>query len=119
MVPLNQLIPNETKSFELDLLKSLKPDDSKTRKQRGQLLVELTFNPFKEDTERQGGAMDGINRLESRTGDVSQRLNSLGAGLLLIVVQAAEDVEGKKHNNPYALVLFRGEQRKTKVINTL
>nr|TKW23061.1 hypothetical protein SEVIR_4G269000v2 [Setaria viridis] len=37
-------------------------------------------------------------------------------GVLLVSVENAEDVEGKRHTNPYAEVLFRGERKKTKVI---
>ncbi|KAL5721124.1 hypothetical protein ACHQM5_013722 [Ranunculus cassubicifolius] len=114
VVPLKLLVPNEMKSFKLDLLKSFKPNDLK--KERGQLEVELTFNPFKPDTERHSGNLNTYDRLESRVGENHKNSDSHGAGLLLVVVQSAQDVEGNKHNNPYALVIFRGEQRKTKMI---
>ncbi len=38
-----------------------------------------------------------------------------GGGLLEVIVHAAEDVEGKYHTNPYAKVVFRGEEKKTQV----
>jgi hypothetical protein len=38
-----------------------------------------------------------------------------GGGLLEVIIHAAEDVEGKYHTNPYAKVVFRGEERKTQV----
>jgi hypothetical protein len=38
-----------------------------------------------------------------------------GGGLLEVIVHAAEDVEGKYHTNPYAKVVFRGDEKKTQV----
>lgn len=38
-----------------------------------------------------------------------------GGGLLEVIVHSAEDVEGRHHTNPYAKVLFRGDERKTQV----
>ncbi|CAB4270525.1 unnamed protein product [Prunus armeniaca] len=32
------------------------------------------------------------------------------------VEQGAEDVEGEHHNNPYAFLCFRGEEKKTKMV---
>jgi len=38
-----------------------------------------------------------------------------GGGLLEVIVHSAEDVEGRHHTNPYAKVLFRGDEKKTQV----
>lgn len=38
-----------------------------------------------------------------------------GGGVLEVIVHSAEDVEGRHHTNPYAKVLFRGDERKTQV----
>lgn len=38
-----------------------------------------------------------------------------GAGLLSVKIQGAASVEGKRHSNPYAVMHFRGEKKKTKV----
>ncbi|KAF9594777.1 hypothetical protein IFM89_034760 [Coptis chinensis] len=116
VVPLKLLNPNETKLFRLDLLKSIDPNESQSKKKRGQLVVELAFNPFREGSDECSGCSDGYTRMENGSGGVSEGMALSGAGLLLVVVQGAEDVEGKRHNNPYALVIFRGEERKTKMI---
>ena len=36
-------------------------------------------------------------------------------GVLVVIVHEAQDVEGKHHTNPYVRILFRGEDKKTKV----
>lgn len=113
-VPLRSITPNETKEFTLDLVKNTNPNDPQNQKWRGQLVVELTFNLFRDDSKRFSVSFDNHVRNESDVG-VSTEFASLGAGLLLVTVQRAEDVEGKHHSNPYALIIFRGEQKKTKV----
>ncbi|KAL5740792.1 hypothetical protein ACOSQ2_029972 [Xanthoceras sorbifolium] len=115
VVPLRSLAPNETKKLTLDLVKNTNPNDPQNKKNRGQLVVELTFNLFREESKIFSGPLDKYERFESEVRRSFEYV-SLGAGLLLVTVQGAEDVEGKHHNNPYALVLFRGEQRKTKTI---
>ncbi|XP_077252884.1 synaptotagmin-3-like isoform X2 [Tasmannia lanceolata] len=112
VVPLSLLAPNETKAFTLDLLKNMKPNDPQNKIKRGKIMVELTFDPFKEDND--SGCLDGDGK-----GSGSERvLENIASkeGLLLVTVQGAEDVEGRHHTNPYALVLFRGEKKKTKLI---
>ncbi|OVA18052.1 C2 calcium-dependent membrane targeting [Macleaya cordata] len=116
VIPLRLLVPQETKSFTLDLVKNMNPNDPHNMKHRGKIEVELTFNPFREENDRFSGPLDGFRRKESEICRVSEEISANGAGLLSVTVQAAEDVEGKKHNNPYALVFFRGEQKKTKMI---
>ncbi|PIA37329.1 hypothetical protein AQUCO_03000136v1 [Aquilegia coerulea] len=113
VVPLSMLVPQESKTFTLDLVKNLNSNDPQKKRKRGQLIVELTFNLFREDVHRFSGPLD---RKDSSTGSVSEGTHSSGAGVLLVVIQGAEDVEGKNHTNPYALVLFRGDQKKTKMI---
>ncbi|XP_044509247.1 synaptotagmin-3-like [Mangifera indica] len=119
LVPLKLLTPHETKEFTLDLLKHSNITDPKDKTQRGQIVVELTYVPFKEDSskfstalsEKYSGKDIRINQSFSMNEEILG-----GAGLLSVVVQGAEDVEGEHHNNPYALVLFRGEKKKTKTI---
>ncbi|KAF5194991.1 Synaptotagmin-3 [Thalictrum thalictroides] len=113
VVPLSMLVPQETKSFTLDLVKNLNSNDPQNKRKRGQLIVELTFNLFREDIHRFSGSLE---RKDSSTGSVSEDKHSSGAGVLLVVIQGAEDVEGKNHNNPYAIILFRGDHKKTKMI---
>ncbi|KAK9153955.1 hypothetical protein Sjap_001435 [Stephania japonica] len=116
IVPLNLLSPNETQSFTLDLVKSMDPKHNQKKKPRGKIMVDLTFNPFKEDNDKFGEHSGSLVRKESMVGRASEDMSSGGAGVLLVAIQGAEDVEGKKHNNPYALVLFRGEKKKTKLL---
>ncbi|XP_077229300.1 synaptotagmin-3-like [Tasmannia lanceolata] len=114
VVPLSLLAPHETKTFTLDLLKNMNPNDPHNKIKRGKIMVELTFDPFKEDNDRFSGSLDG-----DENGSGSKRvLGNIASkgGLLLVVVQGAEDVEGRHHTNPYALILFRGEKKRTKVI---
>jgi hypothetical protein len=115
-VPLKVLTPRETKEFTLDLLKHTNISDSQDKKQRGQIVLELTYVPFREDSIEFSGPLDGNDRRGSASGRSSSGDESLsGAGLLSVIVQGAEDVEGKYHINPYALVHFRGERKRTKV----
>nr|QHT72835.1 synaptotagmin-3 [Vernicia fordii] len=109
VVPLKVLTAHETKELTLDLLKHTNISDPQDKKRRGQIVLELTFVPFKEDSAKFND-LDGGNEKSSDDEKLS------GAGLLSVIVQGAEDVEGEHHNNPYALVLFRGEKKKTKMI---
>ncbi|XP_030450868.1 synaptotagmin-3 [Syzygium oleosum] len=113
LVPLNLLKPHEKKEFVLDLMKHTDISNHQDKKRRGQLVVELTFVPFKDESGSFNGLPNGYGRIESGVGRVS---DNDGAGLLSVIVQGAEDVEGEKHNNPYALVIFRGEKKKTKML---
>jgi len=116
LVPLKVLTPRETKDFTLDLLKHTNISDSRDKKQRGQIVVELTYVPFREDSIKFSGPLDGNGEMGSVSGRSTPEEAPLsGAGLLSVMVQGAEDVEGKRHHNPYALVLFRGERKRTKV----
>ncbi|KAH9735145.1 Synaptotagmin-3 [Citrus sinensis] len=115
VVPLRSLTPNETKELTLDLVKNTNPNDPQDKKWRGQLVVELTFSLFREESKRLSGPLDRFERKESEVGKATEYVY-LGAGLLLVTVEGAKDLEGKHHNNPYAVVICRGEQKKTKMI---
>lgn len=123
LVPLKKLTPLEMKEFKLDLLKDTNvATDFQSKKQRGQLVVELKFVPFKEERGRFSGPLDllepkenGINQVSSSSDYGTNGSTLSGAGLLSVMIQGAEDVEGRCHNNPYALILFRGEKKKTTV----
>ncbi|KAL5200272.1 hypothetical protein ABZP36_021475 [Zizania latifolia] len=110
VIPLRLLTPHESKLFTLDLLKSMDPNDPHNKKNRGKLVVELTFDPFRDDNNRTIVMSDGEGNVSAK-----RDVPTCG-GLLLVSVENAEDVEGKRHNNPYAVVLFRGEKKETKVI---
>lgn len=112
------LAPNETKEVTLDLLKdtSIMQSDAGNKKQRGQLFLELTYAPFREDNDSFSGLLDGYSRKDTEMDRAISNISTSGAGLLLVTVQAAQDVEGSRHNNPYVLVIFRGETKKSKVI---
>ncbi|CAL9163194.1 synaptotagmin-3-like isoform X1 [Musa acuminata AAA Group] len=112
VIPLSLLTPHETKEFTLDLLKNLNPNDPQNTRNRGKIIVQLTFDPFKEDN---GSFNMGLDEKLSGSDRATQD-TSYNGGLLLVTVEAAEDVEGKRHTNPYAMILFRGEKKKTKVI---
>ncbi|KAL2548856.1 Synaptotagmin-3 [Forsythia ovata] len=116
LVPLKLLTPNETKELILDLLKNTSITDPQNKKQRGQITVELTYAPFRDDLESFSSCLDGIARNDSQLNRASSSVSPKGAGLLLLTVQGAQDVEGSRHNNPYVLVIFRGERKKSKMI---
>uniref|UniRef100_A0ABL6UHM2 C2 domain-containing protein n=1 Tax=Cannabis sativa TaxID=3483 RepID=A0ABL6UHM2_CANSA len=69
----------------------------------------MTYKPFKED-EMPDNVEDSNDVQKAPEGTPA------GGGLLVIIVHEAEDVEGKYHTNPYARLLFRGEERKTKYV---
>ncbi|KAF5733739.1 synaptotagmin-3 isoform X1 [Tripterygium wilfordii] len=116
LVPLKLLTPHETKELTLDLLKSTDVSDPKDQKKRGQIVVELTFVPFKADHGSFDEVLERYERKQSGIDSSSDDETLSGAGLLSVTLQGAEDVEGERHNNPHALVLFRGETKKTKMI---
>ncbi|XP_042521246.1 synaptotagmin-3-like isoform X1 [Macadamia integrifolia] len=116
VVPLRFLSPHEAKEFTLDLLKNTDANDPQNKKRRGQIIVELTYKPFNEDIDKSNGPLDGCTKKDSMRGKAQGDEVSNGPGVILVTVRGAEDVEGKTHNNPYALVLFRGEKKKTKML---
>lgn len=108
VVPLKELPPEEPKVMTLDLLKNMDLNDPQNEKSRGQLVVELTYKPFKdEDMDK---SFD-----ESQVPQNAPEGTPAGGGLLVIIVHEAQDVEGKHHTNPSARLIFKGEERRTKV----
>ncbi|KAL6522070.1 Synaptotagmin-2 [Orobanche minor] len=107
IIPLKDLTPDEPKTMTLDLLKNLNPSDAQNEKSRGQLVVELTYKPFK-DNEMPNDLDDQVQEAPQGTPD--------GGGLLAIIVHEAQDLEGKYHTNPSVRINFRGEEKKTKTM---
>lgn len=105
--PLKELTPDETKSTTRELLKNMEPNDPQNEKSRGQITVEMTYKPFKED-ETATADDNAIDKAPEGT--------PAGGGLLVVRVNEAQDVEGKHHTNPYVRLLMRGEERKTKPV---
>ncbi|KAJ0714524.1 putative C2 domain-containing protein [Helianthus annuus] len=115
VIPLMVLKPNEKKELTIGLVKNLDSNDPRNRKPRGSITVELTFVPFVDDTASLNGPID----LYMRKQTVSKKLGSSfvnRAGLLTVTVISAKSVEGKHHNNPFVLVVFKGDKRKTKIL---
>lgn len=115
IVPLKLLTPNETKEFTLDLVKNTNLNDPQDKKHRGKIVVELTFVPFKINSVNSCEKWKGCRRNESEISRSSDEDVLEGAGLLSVIIHGADEVEGVRHNNPYALMHFSGERRKTKV----
>jgi hypothetical protein len=115
LVPLKLLKPYENKEFTLDLLKDVNINETPNKKFRGRIVVDLTFVPFKEDSMKFGGSSDGYVRKDSGIESVSDDEVQEGAGLLSVVIQEADEVEGDHHSNPYAVLTFKGERKRTKV----
>lgn len=113
--PLKHLTPNETKEVTLDLLKSINISEDKSKKQRGQIVLELTYAPFKDDIDLFSGPLSPYMRKKSGIDTKSGNSSPRGAGLLMVTVYGAQDVEGSRHNNPYVSIILRGEKRKSKV----
>ncbi|KAK6118827.1 hypothetical protein DH2020_047440 [Rehmannia glutinosa] len=109
IVPLKELTPEEPKVMTLDLLKNLNPDDVQNEKSRGQLVVEVNYKPFKDD-EVPTNVEDSSDVQKAPEGTPDS------GGLLVIIIHEAQDLEGKNHTNPSVRLLFRGEERKTKVV---
>ncbi|KAG6412708.1 hypothetical protein SASPL_125393 [Salvia splendens] len=114
--PLKTLVANEVKEVTLDLMKDTSISEA-NKKQRGQLFLELTYAPFREDNDSFSGALNGYSRKDSVMDRAMSNTSTTGApGLLLVTVQGAHDVEGSRHNNPYVLIIFRGETKKSKML---
>lgn len=109
------LTPNYTKEVKLDLLKDSSVTEAHKEKPRGQVVLELTYAPFREQSDF-SGQLNGSARKDSTFDRGTSNISQTGAGMLLVNVQGASDVEGSRHNNPYVLIIFRGERKKSKVI---
>ncbi|XP_022957140.1 synaptotagmin-3-like isoform X1 [Cucurbita moschata] len=116
LVPLKLLTPYETKELVLDLLKNTNINDHQNKKPRGKLVVELMFTPFREESMKYLENSISEVKSEGRSNGQPENQTSGGAGVLSVTIQGAQDVEGEKHNNPYAVIHFRGERKKTKMI---
>ncbi|KAK7409763.1 hypothetical protein VNO78_00056 [Psophocarpus tetragonolobus] len=109
MVPLKELVAEEAKVYTLDLLKNMDPKDPQNEKSRGQIVLELTYKPFREEE-------------LAKTFDEAQPTQNPpegtppGGGLLVVIIHEAQDVEGKYHTNPHVRLIFKGEERRTKII---
>ncbi|KAF3656021.1 Synaptotagmin-1 [Capsicum annuum] len=109
VIPLKDLTPDESKTMTLDLLKNMDANDAQNDKDRGQIMVELTYKPFKEDElPKDIEDNDAAHKVLEGTPP--------GGGVLMIMVHEAQDVEGKHHTNPYVRIIFKGEERKTKQV---
>ncbi|VAI35209.1 unnamed protein product [Triticum turgidum subsp. durum] len=120
-VPLKELAPEETQVSTLNLLKTMDPNDVQNEKSRGQITLEVTYKPFKQEEDMEEESMDGTEEAKNapeHTDQVQKAPDNAptGDGLLLVVVHEAQDLEGKHHTNPYAKIIFNGEEKKTKVI---
>uniref|UniRef100_A0A1D1YIT7 Extended synaptotagmin-2 n=1 Tax=Anthurium amnicola TaxID=1678845 RepID=A0A1D1YIT7_9ARAE len=109
VIPLKDLTPDETKTLTLELLKNMDPNDAQNEKSRGQIVLEVTYKPFKE--EALADFDEGSNAVEKAPEGTPS-----GGGLLVVIVHEAQDLEGKHHTNPFVRVLFKGEEKKTKHI---
>ncbi|KAF5455752.1 hypothetical protein F2P56_025299 [Juglans regia] len=107
VIPLKELTPDEPKVRTLELLKNMDPNDVQNEKSRGQLVVEVVYRPFKE--EEVPNDTEGENELQK-----APEGTPAGGGMLVVIIHEAEDVEGKHHTNPYARLLFKGEEKRTK-----
>ncbi|CAN7036930.1 unnamed protein product [Brassica oleracea var. botrytis] len=112
MIPLKKINPGEKKVFNLDLIKNSNiVMDVPEKKQRGKLELDLRYVPFRDESLKYRNDVQD----EKSSEDDDEFLSN--AGLLSIAIQSAKDVEGKKiYTNPYALVLFRGEKKRTKML---
>lgn len=109
VVPLNDLVPDEPKVLTLDLLKNLNQNDVQNEKSRGLLVLEVVYKPFKPDEMPQD--FENSNQVEK-----APEGTPAGGGLLAVIVHDAQDLEGKYHTNPSVRLLFRGEEKRTKVV---
>lgn len=110
VVPLRDLTPDEPKILTLELLKNMDPNDVQNEKSRGQIILEVTYKPFQEGDAPKEGTDDDSGAVEKAPEGTPS-----GGGLLVVIVHEAQDLEGKHHTNPYVRVIFRGEERKTRV----
>ncbi|KAJ0243943.1 Synaptotagmin-3 [Hirschfeldia incana] len=120
MIPLKKINPGEKKLFNLDLIKNSNiVMDVPEKKQRGKLELDLRYVPFRDESMKYRNDIHQDEQHQSRDEKSSEDDDEFlsNAGLLSVAIQSAKDVEGKKkYTNPYALVLFRGEKKRTKML---
>ncbi|MFS7937492.1 putative C2 domain, synaptotagmin-like mitochondrial-lipid-binding domain, C2 domain superfamily [Helianthus anomalus] len=108
VVPLKEITSEEPRVMTLELLKNMDPNDPQNEKSRGQIMIELEYKPFKDDQ----APADGVENVIEKAPDGTPE----GGGLLVVIIHQAEDLEGKHHTNPSVRVIFRGEEKKTKMV---
>ncbi|KAK6136179.1 hypothetical protein DH2020_030070 [Rehmannia glutinosa] len=84
--PLKMLLPNEPKEVTLELLKDTNLTDPRNKKQRGQIMLELTYAPFREDNDGFSGLLEGFSRKDSVFDKTPSNISQTGAGLLLVTM---------------------------------
>ncbi|KAK7268608.1 hypothetical protein RIF29_21310 [Crotalaria pallida] len=99
VIPLKDITPDELKELTLNLLKTMDPDDPENEKYRGDLTVEVLYKP--EDSSAIEKAPEGTPG---------------SGGVLEVTIHEAEYVEGKHHTNPYARLIFKGLEGRTKQV---
>nr|GMC47838.1 synaptotagmin-2-like [Ipomoea batatas] len=109
IVHLKDLTPEEPKVLTLDLLKNLNRDDPQNEKSRGQLVLEVMYKAFSDE-------QMPANFEESKEVQTAPEGTPEGGGLFVVIVHEAQDLEGKHHTNPSVRLIFRGEEKRTKVI---
>lgn len=107
VVPLKEVTPEEPRVMTLELLKNMDPNDPQNEKSRGQIVIELNYKPFKDDQVPAEGEENAVEKAPDGT--------PAGGGLLVVIIHQAEDLEGKHHTNPSVRMLFKGEEKRTKV----
>lgn len=108
VIPLNSITPEVPKTLMVNLLRNMDPNDVQNDKSRGQVILEVTYKPFKGvDIEKE--VTDNSGMLEKAPE------GTLSGGGLPLVIHEAQDLEGKHHTNTYVRLLFKAEKRKTKV----
>ncbi|CAM6123407.1 unnamed protein product [Calypogeia fissa] len=111
VIPLTDLVPEETKTMTLDLRKTMDDNDPANQKQRGNITLELSYKPFKEDEMADIKEGDEDEELDKAPEGVPE-----GGGLLVVIIHEAEEVEGKHHTNPFVRIVFKGDEKRTKPI---
>jgi hypothetical protein len=108
--PSKDLVPEEKKTVTLDLVKSMDPNDPGNQKQRGNITLELQYKPFKSDD-----MADVAEEEEQVENEKAPEGVPEGGGLLVVIIHEAEEVEGRHHTNPFVRVIYKGEEKRTKV----
>eukprot|EP00250_Pteridium_aquilinum_P035462 c9459_g1_i1 orf=161-1768(+) len=106
VIPLVSLTPDVKQTHTLPVRKNMDDNDPANKKNRGQITLETVYKPFKDE--------EVIP--EDDEGERPPEGTPQGGGCLVVIVREAEDLEGKHHTNPYARVLYKGTEHKTKPV---
>ncbi|GJV00612.1 synaptotagmin-2-like protein isoform X2 [Tanacetum coccineum] len=98
VIPLKDLITEERKSLNLDLLAYKDSSNSQKKKSHGQITVEILYNTLVDD------------KIPIDFPVPSRKPH--GGGLLILVILECENLEGKYHTNPSVSFTFQGKLRK-------